>query len=232
TVLDEAIQDPRVGFIVAYHPPIFRAVKRLCLDDEKQAIALKCSASGISVFSPHTSLDACVDGINDWLARGLGAGKTRPITPHKAPPEGQEAAGSGRIHTLDTPAPLSTMIDRIKKHLQLQHVRVARGSRTLDDLISNVAICAGSGASVLQGVPADLYLTGEMSHHEVLAAHASNASVVLCEHSNTERGFLKEVLQPKLQKLLQESREGKEEAGEVEVEVLCSKYDRDPLEVV
>ena len=54
-----------------------------------------------------------------------------------------------------------------------------------------MAVCAGSGGSVLKGVSADLYLTGELSHHEVLHAVESGRSVILCEHSNTERGFLK-----------------------------------------
>ena len=34
--------------------------------------------------------------------------------------------------------------------------------------VSSVAVCAGSGSSVLNGVAADLFVTGEMSHHEVL----------------------------------------------------------------
>lgn len=37
---------------------------------------------------------------------------------------------------------------------------------------------------------ADVYVTGEMSHHDVLDAVHQNVSVVLCNHSNSERGFL------------------------------------------
>ena len=33
-------------------------------------------------------------------------------------------------------------------------------------------------------------MTGEMSHHEVLEASSLGVSIVLCEHSNTERGWL------------------------------------------
>ena len=68
-----------------------------------------------------------------------------------------------------------------------------------DKKIRTIAICAGSGASVVQGVEADLYFTGEMQHvrshhiliycrvvhlyllqHEVLAAIGKNTLVVLC----------------------------------------------------
>lgn len=51
-------------------------------------------------------------------------------------------------------------------------------------LIETVAICAGSGSSVLNPVKADLYFTGEMGHHDVLAALAQDTSVILCKALN------------------------------------------------
>ena len=83
-----------------------------------------------------------------------------------------------------------------------------------------MAVCAGSGGSVLKGVNADLYVTGELSHHEVLHAVESGRSVVLCEHSNSERGFLK-TLVPVINTWFKE---------EVAIEV--SLKDKDPLSVV
>jgi hypothetical protein len=94
----------------------------------------------------------------------------------------------------------------------------------------------------LSGVDADLYWTGEMGHHEVLAAVAAGHNVVLCallarddcartddrhtgNHSNTERGFLRAVLQPRLQQLLDEEAKDR-------WEVSVSEADRDPLEFV
>ena len=81
-------------------------------------------------------------------------------------------------------------------------------------------MCAGSGSSVLHGVGADLYITGEMSHHEVLDATQRGRSVILCDHSNTERGFL-----GNLQKTLTDVFENK-------LTVIQSTADRDPLEIV
>lgn len=86
--------------------------------------------------------------------------------------------------------------------------------------MSSVAICAGSGGSLLSNVEADLYLTGEMSHHELLDATHNHASVVLCNHSDSERGFLKEFAK-KLEK---------ECSGDFQVHVSCK--DKDPIETV
>ena len=90
-----------------------------------------------------------------------------------------------------------------------------------DSTIKSVAVCAGSGASVLHGVKADLYLTGEMSHHEVLDANHGGTTVILCDHSNTERGFLAQELRGKLVDLF-----------EKKISVVMSECDRDPLEIV
>ena len=49
----------------------------------------------------------------------------------------------------------------------------------------------GSGASVLKNVDADLLISGEMGHHEVLDFNHKNISVILLNHSNSERGYLK-----------------------------------------
>lgn len=62
-VLDEAINNKHVGVIIAYHPPLFKSFKRLVMGDDRQRIALRCAAAGISVYSPHSALDNCIGGI-------------------------------------------------------------------------------------------------------------------------------------------------------------------------
>lgn len=52
----------QVGTIVAYHPPIFRPMKRLTQSDVKQDIVMKAIARGVGIYSPHTACDNCVDG--------------------------------------------------------------------------------------------------------------------------------------------------------------------------
>eukprot|EP01012_Entosiphon_sulcatum_P006075 TRINITY_DN12829_c0_g1_i1.p2 TRINITY_DN12829_c0_g1~~TRINITY_DN12829_c0_g1_i1.p2 ORF type:complete len:375 (+),score=50.86 TRINITY_DN12829_c0_g1_i1:2491-3615(+) len=130
--------------------------------------------------------------------------------------------GPGRLVTFQSPLPLSEVIGRIKTHLNLPYVRVARpysdGKMKEDPKIKSVALCAGSGYTVLGGKPGDLYWTGEMRHHDVLASVAAGKCVVLCEHTNTERGFLRQF------------------AAEIErdvpgTEVKVSEVDADPLHV-
>jgi dinuclear metal center YbgI/SA1388 family protein len=230
-VLEEALSDPEIGAIISYHPPIFRALKRLTNDDIKQSIVLKAVAKGVGIYSPHTALDNCEDGLNDWLARGLGLGTRVPITPAVNPPKGHENAGSGRIFTYLSPVSLSTVVENIKARLGLEHVRLATAAlHSNSSKISTVGICAGSGSTVLGPIKTDVFFTGEMDHHEVLAALAQNTSVILCEHTNTERGYLLAELKPRLETLFDEMCLRSEDGRTVEVVV--SKEDQSPLIVV
>eukprot|EP00475_Leptophrys_vorax_P045710 TRINITY_DN9587_c0_g1_i1.p1 TRINITY_DN9587_c0_g1~~TRINITY_DN9587_c0_g1_i1.p1 ORF type:complete len:317 (-),score=96.03 TRINITY_DN9587_c0_g1_i1:36-866(-) len=223
-VAHEAISS-NAAFVVAYHPPIFAPVKRVSLQDPKIGPAMLCLAAGISVYSPHTAFDSCNGGINDWLVSAFSA-KASAVKPVSEVPGGKHpiasGVGIGRIISLDAKISLIEAVNVIKTHLGLQFVRLGIPSSTKPDdkVISSIALCAGSGGSVLKGVRADLLWTGEMSHHDVLYANSKGISVVLCEHTNTERGFLGSVLQPKLAGLLPD------------LEFVCSKADVDPLRIL
>ena len=98
-------------------------------------------------------------------------------------------SGIGRLCTLESATPVKTIIARIKTHLKLESIRFAQGRPELvaanEKLVKTVAICAGSGGSVLKGVKAGMYFTGEMSHHDILDGVSNGVHIVLGEHSNT-----------------------------------------------
>ncbi|XP_072229849.1 NIF3-like protein 1 [Leuresthes tenuis] len=169
----------------------------------------------VSVTCSDSALTPCVQ----TLLRHSSASQSLSILKlEKLPVLGH---GQGRLSVLDQPVTVATAIQKMKSHLGLSHLRLALGSgQTLESSVCTVAVCAGSGASVLSGIKADLYITGEMSHHEVLDVVAKGTSVILSDHSNSERGFLA-VFRERLAVRLPDS-----------VTVVVSKADRDPLEVV
>ncbi|EAU92507.2 NGG1 interacting factor 3 [Coprinopsis cinerea okayama7 len=230
SVLSEALAK-ETSVIVAYHPTIFKGLQSLTLANPLQRSLLQCAAEGVSVYSPHTALDSVWGGINDWLARGmLGSslssssspeeGIVEPLVGLKLGANGESEGAEGRLVTLNQPIEIDELVRRIKSHLKLANVQVgypdvAEGSPS--KLVQTIAICAGSGGSMLVGKPADVYFTGEMSHHEVLASVAAGKHVILCGHTNTERGYLP-ILAEKLRNGLSED----QEFGEA-VEVLVSR---------
>ncbi|KAF9011425.1 NGG1 interacting factor 3-like protein [Cyathus striatus] len=221
--------------IVAYHPTIFKGLKSLTLNDPLQTTLLRCAAEGISVFSPHTALDSVWGGVNDWLAEGVicekGDGEVSALVGEKIGPAGESEGAEGRLVTLKVPIPMDVLERRIKSLLNLSQLQVGYPATTESRSASvrSIAICAGSGGSMLLGTEADVYFTGEMSHHEVLAAVAAGKHVVLCGHTNTERGYL-----PILASKLRSELEGEEiqAQGLGNVEVLVSEADCHPLQFV
>jgi dinuclear metal center YbgI/SA1388 family protein len=125
--------------------------------------------------------------------------------------------GQGRRMTLDQPATLAELAARLKKHLDIPAVNIAAVAGH-EAKVTRVGVCPGSGAELAAGARADgceVFVTGEMKHHEVLAALNSGLSVILAGHTNTERGYLGRLAQK-----LGERLKG--------VEVKVSQCDRSP----
>lgn len=215
--LTEAVIEEAKAFgadlVVSYHPPIFKGLQQLDALDATQRRVLAAVAAGFVVYSPHTALDAAAGGLADWLIEGA-IGEDAP--------ESLRPCGDGeygRAAELSKPVAFRTLLERLKKLFGVSHLHVAKPP-AMSSKVQSIAVAAGAGSSALRGVGADVYVTGEMSHHDVLAAVADGTAVVLAGHSNTERGFLK-VLAKRL-------------VGEFgkTLQVRVAKKDRDPLVVV
>lgn len=150
------------------------------------------------------------------------------ITRITDPPQGFEAAGYGRIVRFQTPQTLHSLVTAVQTQLQL-HKGISLAvpqSVKLNDRhkikISSVGICAGSGGSLLNGLDVDLLFTGELSHHEALAATENGKCIITTFHSNSERGFLQHRLAIELLGALKRQNEAV---------VYVSEVDRDPYEI-
>jgi dinuclear metal center YbgI/SA1388 family protein len=74
-VFDEARRDPRADLLVAYHPPLFEAIKQVPHD----SLIHRAIREGIAIYSPHTALDVASGGTNDVLADALGMEGREPL---------------------------------------------------------------------------------------------------------------------------------------------------------
>ncbi|THD24280.1 putative GTP cyclohydrolase 1 type 2 Nif3l1 [Fasciola hepatica] len=131
---------------------------------------------------------------------------------------------------------LPEVLQAYKTLFGLNHLTLALGyGRKLDEPIRTVAVCAGSGSSVLNSNTvaqlADLFVTGEMSHHDRLDAVSRGISLIIAGHSNTERGFLATRLVPELQNLLTDELSSGD-PGTSSVQVFMSKVDTEPGTIV
>jgi dinuclear metal center YbgI/SA1388 family protein len=129
-----------------------------------------------------------------------------------------QSMGTGRIGRMP-PTGRTELLSRIKGELQVEHLLVAGPA---DGTITCAAVCAGSGGQMLDDAlrgGAQLYLTGEIRHHDAIRAAAAGMTVVCTLHSNSERAVLK-----RLKKRLEET--------PAMPPVQISAVDRDPFAIV
>lgn len=172
--------------------------------------------------------------------------KRRPVVPQSPELESHPGAGMGRVVEFEEAQPLPDLLDRIGKGLNNPKgfpIAIPQGKTISDLSIRSVGICAGSGASLLANLDVDLLFTGEMSHHEALAAIEKGQVVINLFHSNSERGFLAEVLREQLEEEIevqwsQARSEGEDDAklkdalADEDFEVVVSEVDQDPYGIV
>ena len=170
-VANEAIKQ-NADFIIAYHPLFFGGIQRLNQSNPQSRTVMRLIENRIGVYSPHTALDATADGVNDWLASLLG-GEI-------------QTEGLARVVYFKTPAAFASLVKTVKQKLNLKTVQTFAPAKK----IKTVALCAGAGIDEIKHISADCFLTGEMKHHDALAAAQNGTGIILCGHTETERGYL------------------------------------------
>lgn len=111
--------------------------------------------------------------------------------------------GFGAIGTLQEPLPASRFLERVKKHLGLPSLRV---SHLPDMMVRKVALCAGSGVSFYRDAVregADIFITGDVKHHDFREARPRSTILADATHHGTEK-FAAELLHGMLKKTFED----------------------------
>lgn len=189
----------RDDLIITHHPVLFRAIQQLTDATVEGTLLLDLIAAGIGVYSPHTSFDSAVDGINQSLAEALGLREIAALRPIVAAeshadtdalrvvPDDASVLGSGRHGRLPDAIPLREFLDRVKAALGVRHLQYVGDD---DRLIRHVGVACGAGAEFLADARrhgCDAFLTGEARFHACLEARASDLPLILPGHYATER---------------------------------------------
>ena len=163
-VIDEAIEGG-AQLIVAHHPLLLRGVHGVGADTAKGSLVHRMIRAGTALFTAHTNADAAAPGVSDALADAVGLEVTGPLQPRPDAPEGP--CGLGRVGTLPSAEPFAAFVQRVAAALPATAWGV-RGAGAPDRPVRTVAVCGGSGDSLLDAAAAagvDAYLTADLRHH-------------------------------------------------------------------
>ena len=103
-VVDEAITK-KCNLIVSFHPIIFGGLKKLTGSNYVEKTVIKAIQNNIHIYSMHTALDNCPNGVNAKICEVLGLTNTKILIPQK-----------GTIKKLTTYAPTGD-VDAVKTSL-------------------------------------------------------------------------------------------------------------------
>jgi len=228
-----------VDLLITHHPLFFRPIKSIDFHSPHGSIIKTAIQHQLAIFSAHTNLDMVRDGVNDVLARRLGLKSIKILQPHKgeqqfkadgdmthdiSPAIGNEIEhGIGRIGSLDKTRRLTSLAVIIKEKLNLNFVKVA-GNPELK--ISQVAICSGSGSSLMKAFlasNAQVYISGDIHYHDARDAESANRAIIDIGHFASEH-LMVEALAQQLAKILPEE--------EIKAAIKACTIEKDPFSIL
>lgn len=147
------------NLIITHHPLIFGGLKSLSPEDPVGEAVMKAVRAGVDVYAAHTTADKVIAGVSGTMAERLGLEHVRILE------EEPGGTGLGVVGDLKEPMGAEALLERIRERFS---ARVIRCSRPLEGLISRVALCGGSGSSLIGAARrsgAQLYITADVSYH-------------------------------------------------------------------
>ena len=157
-LVDEAISCG-ADMIVTHHPLIFSGLKKISPDNPVGEAVMKAIKAGISIYAAHTSADKVIAGVSGAMAARLGLENVNILD------EDGEGTGLGVVGDLPEPISAEEAVALVKERFSL---KAMRASRPVEGKISRIAMCGGSGGSLIRAAEksgAQLYISGDISYH-------------------------------------------------------------------
>ena len=184
-VIDRAVS-LGTDMIITHHPMIFSAIKRVCNDDFIGRKVIKLIRHDVCLYAMHTNFD--VMGMADACADELGLKKCSVLMTTYEDDISKE--GFGRVGKLPQIMTLRECAAHVKKHFRLAHVNVFGDP---EQVVEQAAICPGSGKSMAGDAiraGADVYITGDIGHHDGLDMVEQGMAVIDAGHFGIEKIFI------------------------------------------
>ena len=157
-LVDEAVACG-ADMIVTHHPLIFSGLKKITPDTKVGLAVMKAISAGVSIYAAHTSADKVLAGVSGDMARKLG------LTDVEILQKDGDETGLGVVGNLPAPLTSQQALALVKDSFGL---KVMKTSKPLEGLVSRVAMCGGSGGSLIgeaRRSGAQLYISGDISYH-------------------------------------------------------------------
>ncbi|MDD3874345.1 MAG: Nif3-like dinuclear metal center hexameric protein [Methanosarcina sp.] len=185
-VIKEAV-NLGVDCIITHHPLLFHKIDVIDATTITGSYIIQLIGHGISVYSAHTAFDSVFGGNNDYMADLLDLQQVRKLKVWT--PMGNRDL-SGRMGTFHEERTLAETVKFVEKVLDLKtQVKVVGNP---NQMIKTVGLCTGAGGDSIDAAirnGCDLFITGDISHHEAQKAKEMGLCLIDAGHYGTEHIF-------------------------------------------
>lgn len=158
------------SLIIAHHPLIFSGLKELDYSKYPANIIKMMIQKNISLIAMHTNFDK--SHLNRFVFENiLGF---------------EMSAGSDFCATAIGEWSYDEVVDVIKTKLELEYIKVVNPK----DNIKSISMTTGSGASLMDMIDSDCFLTGDIKYHDAMKAKSQNLMMIDIGHFESERFFV------------------------------------------
>jgi dinuclear metal center YbgI/SA1388 family protein len=177
----DAVLDEQINCLVSYHPLMFVPTTSLIDGPTAEGLALRLAENGTSLIVVHTALDVATPGTADVMLAEIGLSSEATF----APVDDAGGGDIGRIGRFDAPVAFDqfavTVADAVGSAI--------RTSTTHPDLVETVGIVPGSGGRFAASAAGlvDVYVSGDIGHHDANEAMARGIGLIDAGHAPTER---------------------------------------------
>lgn len=201
---DETIEEAKAlqaDMLLTHHPMIFKGLKKVNTEDFIGKRVMQLIQADIAYYAMHTNFD--VKGMADLAAERMEMKECQVLDVTCEDEQGLQ--GIGKIGKLPHQVTVQECAELVKKAFHVEQVKVFGD---LKQQISKLAICPGSGKSVVNealknGV--EVLITGDIDHHEGIDAAAQGMAIVDAGHYGIEKIFI-----PYMKVFLEENTKGLE----------------------
>ena len=172
--------------LLTHHPLLFSGIKKITDSDYLGKRILDLISSDLCCYAMHTNFDVLgmADAAADMLH--LSDREVLEITYE----DDISVEGIGRVGALLEPVKLSELAGKVAEVFEIEHVRYYGDP---DQLMVTCAILPGSGKSEIDlavKAGADVYITGDISHHDGIDAVEKGIAVIDAGHYGIEKIFI------------------------------------------
>ena len=184
-VIDQAVKHG-ADLILTHHPLLFQGVRNVTDSDHVGRRILTLVRSDISLYAMHTNFDVLgmADAAADLLS--LTDREVLEVTYE----DDISVDGIGRIGSLMEPMKLSEFAAKVADVFEIGHVRYYGDP---DQMLVTCAILPGSGRGEIDlavRANADVYVTGDIPHHDGIDAVEKGICVIDAGHYGVEKIFI------------------------------------------